>query len=129
MSTLRDGVARARCEREAQGRRCPEAADQDGTATQEDDPSTTSKRHVERADGDDITSKDVTPTCFVCFPCMMTCLLVLKKAFLPILVFLLVTFLVSVSTCRSCFFDRFLFCAYAYQHDLQYPSSLFSSDA
>jgi len=68
MSTFSDRVARARRQREAQGRRRPETADQDGTTTQEDDASTTSERRVDRADRDDITSKDMNlcPSVYVC---------------------------------------------------------------
>lgn len=70
MSTLCDGVTLTCCQREAQGRRRPETTSENGTATQEDDTSAASKRHIERADRHDITPKDVTPRC-VCMLCVL----------------------------------------------------------
>jgi len=61
MSTFSDGVPCACRKREAQGRRHPETAGQNGTTTQEDDASATSEWRVARADHCDFTPKDMTP--------------------------------------------------------------------
>lgn len=76
MSSFRERVAHARCEREAQGRRRAEAADQNGATAQADDASATPEWHDERADCYDFTSQDMTPC-----PTLCVCVFVLRACY------------------------------------------------
>lgn len=73
MSPLSDRVARARCQREAQGRRRPKTAGQDGATAQADDAGATAERRDQHADHHDFTPKAMTPwpLLCVCFATML----------------------------------------------------------
>lgn len=73
MSPLSDRVARARCQREAQGRRRPKTAGQDGATAQADDAGATAERRDQHADHHNFTPKAMTPwpLLCVCFATML----------------------------------------------------------